>query len=348
MKTKRFFIATLLVVAATSVAVVSCKKETQNVLSSNTPQSVKAFSPPQVDDMNAYLKDFKHKMQNVTRDENETLSLEEAAWHLSSVANYDFGNAKTDFDDILLDSLYSTVTVTDGSVLLCDLAVTYENISIDIDKFYQSLMLENKHFRFIGAKISENGTVTISLFVTYNSMSRYMEDTLWHFPDLDYADSICDVYFSDNVNYKWNALGETELQRALNCYESYDWVYPTPYLNQNRRYYIFTRYADFIFCPQHYTDPFGSPNSWNSRLFAVPGNPEYNIPKSEMCYYFDSYLGLGYQYIVEHPNGDNEYPVQWVVTHDEQVFNQQYYCSFYHNLKVIYGKCNVAQNQINY
>ena len=192
------------------------------------------------------------------------------------------------------------------------------------------------------------GNVNILIYNAMGGLIYNMEDTLWHFPDLDYADSICDVYFSDNVNYKWNSLGETELQRALNCYESYDWVYPTPYLNQNRRYYIFTRYADFIFCPQHYTDPFGSPNSWNSRLFAVPGNPEYNIPKSEMCYYFDSYLGLGYQYIVEHPNGDNEYPVQWVVTHDEQVFNQQYYCSFYHNLKVIYGKCNVAQNQINY
>jgi curli biogenesis system outer membrane secretion channel CsgG len=73
MKTKRFFITTLLVVAAASVAVVSCKKETLNTLSNNTSQSVKTFTVPQVDDMNAYLKDFKQKMQTATRDEEDFL-----------------------------------------------------------------------------------------------------------------------------------------------------------------------------------------------------------------------------------------------------------------------------------
>ena len=121
MKTRNLLIATLLVVAATMIAMVSCKKENQDALLNNT-QSAKAFTPPVVDDMNAYLKDFKQKMQNVTKDGNETLSLEEAAWHLSSVANYDFANANVEFDDIRFDTLYSTVNVTGGIILLNDLA----------------------------------------------------------------------------------------------------------------------------------------------------------------------------------------------------------------------------------
>ena len=61
MKKSNLFIATLLVVAATMVAVVSCKKETQANLLGDNAQAVKTFSPPKVDDMNAHLKDFKQK-----------------------------------------------------------------------------------------------------------------------------------------------------------------------------------------------------------------------------------------------------------------------------------------------
>ncbi|MBQ6770951.1 MAG: hypothetical protein IJP44_08260 [Bacteroidales bacterium] len=60
MKTNnRFIVAIVLVVVATLVAVVSCKKETQANLSGNSPQPSKTFTPPQVDNMNAYLKEFK-------------------------------------------------------------------------------------------------------------------------------------------------------------------------------------------------------------------------------------------------------------------------------------------------
>lgn len=61
MKKSNFIMATLLVAVAASVAFVSCKKESQDTLLNNN-QPVKAFTVPQVDDMNAYLKEFKQKM----------------------------------------------------------------------------------------------------------------------------------------------------------------------------------------------------------------------------------------------------------------------------------------------
>lgn len=48
------------------------------------------------------------------------------------------------------------------------------------------------------------------------------------------------------------------------------------------------------------------------------------------------------------PNGSNEHPVQWEVIPDEQVFYPDHYCTYYHNLKVTYGRSNMAQNQNNY
>ena len=101
MRKSKFFIAILVMVVATlvSVVIVSCKKEDTAVPTGQRAAKA-AFTPPQVDDMNAYLKDFKQRMQSATKGDGQTLSLDEAAWHLSSVANYDFGHVNVEFDDV--------------------------------------------------------------------------------------------------------------------------------------------------------------------------------------------------------------------------------------------------------
>lgn len=276
MKTKRFFIATLLVVVATTIAMVSCKKENQGTLLNNS-QSVKAFTPPVVDDMNAYLKDFKQKMQNVTRDGNETLSLEEAAWHLSSVANYDFGNVNVEYDNVRFDTLHNAVNITDGVILMSDLAVTYENISTDIDEFYHSLVLENKHFKFIDVTISEQGEVKVCLITTFSEMNR------WHyFPD----STFCDQFFSDYVYYYANGNAVTELRRLFNLNLATDLEV------HERNYYI--QYRTKVFYFKHWLEDINNycPNSLHYRLFCTDGYFYDCIPKEDMCYYLDSYCGL--------------------------------------------------------
>ena len=167
MKKTSILITTALVIVATAVAVVSCKKETPNAMSSNQPQATKMFYPEGVDDMNAYLKDFKQKMQTVTRGDDEMLSLEEAAWHLSSVANYDFANVNVEFTDLRYDTLYYQVRVTNGQVSLTDLNAVYANMASDLDAFYHSLDLQEKHFRFIGASVSANGEVKVSVVTSF-------------------------------------------------------------------------------------------------------------------------------------------------------------------------------------
>jgi len=52
---KAFSFAIILVAAAIAVAVVSCKKDTQNATSNPKNQSAQAFDPSHITDMNAYF-----------------------------------------------------------------------------------------------------------------------------------------------------------------------------------------------------------------------------------------------------------------------------------------------------
>ena len=97
-----------------------------------------------------------------------------------------------------------------------------------------------------------------------------------------------------------------------------------------------------------YIDPYGSPGTHNSRLFGMMGNPYYEIPKIDMCYYFDSYLGLGYQYLIDNPIilYADECPAIWSITAEDDVFQPDYSATYYHKLKVIY--CYSQSNNIGH
>lgn len=323
--TNRFFVIVLLAFVATLVAVVSCKKETPSAQFNNGAQQEKAFVVPEVDDMNAYLKDFKQKMLSSTRGDDETLSLDEAAWHLSSVANYDFGHANVEFDDVRFDTLYTQVSITNGRILLSDLAIAYEEISTSIDKFYHNLALENKHFRFINVFVTEDGGVTVSLLITFTNGSKYLSDTSWYFGDELIAYDECYYYF-DLPSYPVNSSGTSELKRNLNRIAGH------PNANTSANVYFTYSYTK-TFYYRDYIDSFGSPSYMDSRLFASNAylNPDI---VTNICYYFDSYLGLGRQY----RQFDKDilcFDVQFIGY--EYPFPGEHFAKSHHQLSVDYG-----------
>ena len=318
MKKSNLFITALLVVAATTVAMVSCKKDNQEVLLNNT-QSVKAFTPPVVDDMNAYLKNFKQKMkESKNAKDAECLSLEEAAWHLSSVANYDFANANVEYADIRFDTLYTQINITDDAVLFRDLNTVYASLSSAIDSYVQSITLENANIRFIDVTISEAGEVTAVLATTFDWGHT------WYYDDLYDARLHCYEFFTESYGYYANGFGRSELERALNLVENH---LPSA---ADRVYYTTTRTIDFTY--PNYIDPYDSPSYLHSRLFASSTYPNPDLTDN-MCYYFDSYLGLGYDSIQ-----NDECIIQWLVSYDTET-QPHYYISF-HKLRVRYGIAN--------
>ena len=343
---KAFIISILVMVATIVVAVVSCKKETANTMLNNQPQLTKSFYPEGVDDMDAHLRDFKQKMKDSpnTRD-NETLSLEEAAWYLSSVANYDFANANVEFTDLRYDTLYYNVNVSNGLVSLTDLNTLYQSVASDIDDFYQSLNLENKHFRFIGASISNSGEVIVTLVTTWLNHA-------WFFDDDWVAMMTCYDHFSEDSVYVWDELGKRELQRVLNLLEGRDFVYEN---SDERVYYVYT--TDLLFNYDNYIDPYdsNSPFYIDSRLFAEQGDIEFVpiIDLDEMCYCLDSYLDLPFNYVNTHTGFGNQRPVQWIIiptvyepgNYNGGAIHWYLYC---HILRVRLAECIATQDPINY
>ena len=347
MRKSKFFIAILAMVVATlvSVAIVSCKKE-DTVAPTGQSAAKAAFTPPQVDDMNAYLKAFKQKMQSAAKGDDEALSLDEAAWHLSSVANYDFGHVNVEFDDVRFDTLYAHVDVTNGTVLLSDLCTAYEGIHGAIESFFQKLNLNEKHLRFIDAEIAEDGFTVISLITSFVKDSKGWGDCHWYptpylvdpFND-SIAESICDSLFNEYALYVWNGYGMTELQRLLNLTEHHEISSESSHTS----YFTITRVHTFEYLDN--IDPYGSPSNHNSRLFGVMGNFNYKIPKMDMCYYLDSYLGLGYKYLDDNPIAlyADECPAAWSVVAADSVFYPDYATTYYHKLKVTYC-CSMFHN----
>ena len=76
MKNNKFFLAICTMALAASVAVVSCKKETQSNLMDSKTETLQIFNPLEIEDMNAYLKGFKRKSFVVAFDSRLHLLLE--------------------------------------------------------------------------------------------------------------------------------------------------------------------------------------------------------------------------------------------------------------------------------
>ena len=284
MKKTLFRSALFAIVFATAVVATSCQKEKEK--EENTEKTMSHFNPAnlQIDDMNAYLEGFKEKMKNAsTKGSTETMGIEEAAWHLSSVANYEFANIGASHDTLRFDTLYCHVDVTDGMISMADMNAVYEEMSHAIVNFKKGLGCENPNFWFIGTKISENGEITIPLTTMFTAnCGKYWGTHFWSFSNQTIADSICDLYFNSTTTYYAKGNAMSALVYALTLRFTYQPVgseYLTYYMN---KYYEY----------QNYIDAYGSNFYGNSRLYASTSSYNSSISYENMCYAFDSYSGL--------------------------------------------------------
>ena len=311
---RQFLIFAAILLTAMTLALVSCKKDEASVDATTKGLSKSSFQPPQVDDMNAYLRDFKQKMQ--IRENDETMDLDEAAWHLSSVANYDFGDVVDDYARFHRDTLRYNINVENGRVKVSDLNALYSIASSDITLLFENLNLDNKHIRFIGAKISGNGSVIMSILVSYDWVSHQwafsdpftLYDSLSPFYDYDY---ICDLAdFTDT------------LETVLNLLSAYHPGGSGPSL-----YYTYSYDVSFVF--DCYIDPYHSPSFHDFRVL-VQISPE-DMTQDHFFYYYDSYLGLAYDSLYSQHNKI----IDWDIDIVQRTYSHYYVTC--HLPTVVYG-----------
>lgn len=334
MKNKRFITAILLVVVAATVAFVSCKKENQEAMQGN-PQPVKTFTVPQIDDMNAYLKDFRQRMEESQNDkEAEYLGLEEAAWHLACLANVDFCNINVKYDDFLFDTIEMQVNTTNGVVLLSDLNMAYEQMHDAIQQYKNGLSRCNQNMYYANVSIDASGVARIALMTSFMNDSK--EPHTWFFADAFAAAYACDTLFFEDSTYNWNGLAARKLEHIVNTYDHYE----NDTLPEGTLIICYVPTRDHTFDYTNTYDPYVNDYYYinSSRVFAKKYNqayPNYVLSVFEMCYCLDSYLGLGYDYIADNLY-PHEHPVCWTVKPRYLNHNHMHY--YYHKLHVDYGQ----------
>jgi hypothetical protein len=211
-----------------------------------------------------------------SRENDETMDIEDAAWHLSSIANYDFGDVVSCFGKFQSDTLYYNINVENGKVYLSDLNSLYTRASADITAYFNNLNLENKHIRFIGADIEDCGSVAMPILVSSGWPTQP-----WYFPDALTLYNTLSPYYDDEYLCDLNTFTDT-LQFLLNELVAYHpsgdntffVVFKTVYFNYNdyQVEYTPTNYGNYrIF--KHYTSPL-------------------DMCANDFFYYFDSYAGL--------------------------------------------------------
>ncbi len=331
-KTYSILAVVAMAIIAIAMAFVSCKKENENALNNQT-DSARTFDPRQVEDMSAYLQDFKLKMQSSTKDD-ETLSLEDAAWHLASLANYDFCKVNVEYDDVAFDTIEIQVNITDGEMMMRDLNTSYEQMCAIIQQFRKGFVHNNQNLFFINVTIDAVGNAKIAIMTSFNSVSKYIYDHTWYFYDEFTAMYECEDYFDCDSTYQWNTRAADLLENALNLFEHHENTIGedgcvnicfTPTRSQN---FDYSNTYD-----QYHSDFYG-----DSRVFAMRKNSDnwnFYLTFDQMCYCLDSYLGLGYDF-VNNTLYPNEHPVCWVVYRGTYHNGSWYY--YYHRLHVEYGQ----------
>ena len=335
-KSYSFLAITAMAILITAVSVASCKKDSDNAPNQKGYTVRQATDIRQLEDPRAYILDFK---KNLTESRsNEAYSLEDAAWHLACLANLEFCNVNVNYDDFLFDTLEMAVNVSDGVVLLGDLREAYEQMCTGIQQFRKGFNHSDQNLYYINLSINANGNTKIALMSSYKTNSRYLYNHTWYFSDFVDAVTECDTLFCFDSVYAWNTVATLKLQNALNLYEHHN-CSTSGLGGIVGQCYLPTRSHSFDY---HTLDPYDSDYFNGSRLFVMRNTGEtliHDMTFLEMCYCFDSYLGLGYDFISSYPN---ESPVCWKVEGEYYHEPENYWHYHYHVLSVDYGQLTYA------
>lgn len=150
MKNKFKIVMGAMALAVAVVAIVACTKEKETKVAQKSNEKV---TISEEDDMSAYLKQFKEKMQSASKGD-ETLSLEDARWHLEAVLNYTYGNAGQLFSDIQCDTFYYKLSVNGKEVTLSQLNEAFNVCAYNVEKSYRECVLPEKRILAIQTRFT--------------------------------------------------------------------------------------------------------------------------------------------------------------------------------------------------
>ncbi len=173
MKKRIFIIATLLVVAATAFAIVSCKKDSNRIGQDNPSKDLVSQSPENMDE---YLISFKKKLLSTQKSE-ETISVEQAQRDLGNLLNFDFGDANYATDELQRDTLFVPIDLAGKKVSMAQLAETYNAAFARILETYHQVELPEKSILSVSCLINgdakSGGISDVRLILTSRGLANF-------------------------------------------------------------------------------------------------------------------------------------------------------------------------------
>ena len=193
----------MLALATVAAIVIACTKEKETTVDQSSNQMT---SVSKEDDMSAYLKHFKEKMQSAEKG-NETLSLEDARWHLEAVLNYTYGDAGYQTSEIQRDTFYCKIPCQGEEIAFVQLNEVFSLFSNSIEKAFAECVLPEKSILVIQTRIktdSKDGDLIIQTILSTRGQST-MPNPYW----FDSTDYWSEYYFVDEngVGYAGGKCG---------------------------------------------------------------------------------------------------------------------------------------------
>lgn len=147
-------IAAVLLVAATTIAIVSCKKDKDHEKNNNTENLVKSR---ELSDVDKEMIAFGEKLKTAANERSgESMPWKEALTTLSNYQNYTLCDASHFSTEMLTDTFNMSINVLNGNILLSELNRVYETSRKEILSKYNALNSNQKAVYIVRTVVYEN------------------------------------------------------------------------------------------------------------------------------------------------------------------------------------------------
>ena len=286
---KAFIIVAILFATATTITIVSCKKDKENVKSNNTENSLMNY---ELSEMDKAMIAFGEKLKSASKDD-ATMPLLDGLNTLTNYQNFSMCDASHYSTEMIADTLKVSLDVSSGEVSLSDLNDLYESTKQEILEKFAALTGNQKAIYCIKSSVNSttkndlngfSGTINVDVvsqmeesFVNPGSPSSFGDTDYWY--DFDHLGK-CDIYIGQCVG--------RDCITELNSKMAY--MLDIPLCGEGYRRYL-TDIADSTIYAHDLPDP-SSPNGYYALPWRSFWDDPYCVSPSEMNYYLDVILDL--------------------------------------------------------
>ena len=306
-----------------SVVIIACTKEKEKKFAQINSEMITVTKE---DDISTYLEQFKEKMQSALKGD-ETLSMEDARWHLDAVLNYTYGDAGHMITDIQRDTFCYEFYTDENEVTLAQLNEVFHIFSKNVEEAFASCDLPEKNILVIQTKFKndcKNGNTTVQMITSTGGLLEpawppvFGETDYWY--ENEYSGK-CGAYAGECIGRG----ATTELTRMAN--------YRIPQYGCGTGYRTYLYGIDEYWVGPGLIDPFlDDENSPCGSKLYERHTDDGCIPPDEMNYYLSKSIE-----IIQHYTPNDKIPISCEYDWDEILGYDKNRSGECHYIKFLYG-----------